>query len=209
VLRIVLALPLALAIVLALFLSMSTIIARGSSMRQDQNQNRIGEFIRVRTQTAPRNIREKPLPKPNKAPPPPMAPTIPTNVASVAIPNIKLDIPNLPATVAVGAQLPFVQGGGVELYDQELVPISQVAPQYPQRALMRNIEGWVRLRFIITETGSVRDIEIIETAPRPGVFETAAQQALLRWRFHPKLVRGAPIESQAEIVIDFTLKEGS
>jgi len=208
VLRILLVTPIALAIVLVLFISMSTIISRGSSTRQDYSKTRIGEFIRVRTQPAPPISREKPLPKPDKAPPPPLTPMLQTVAASVPIPEIKLDIPQLPATAALGPQLPFVQGGGIELYDQELVPVSQVAPQYPPRALMRSIEGWVRLRFIITENGSVRDVEVLETAPRPDVFEAAAQQALLRWKFRPKILRGKAVESQAEIVIDFNLRDG-
>lgn len=207
-LRFLLATPLAIAIVLVLFLSMSTLIAQGSAVRQDNSKMRIGEFIRVRTQAAPPPVREKPLPTPEREPPPPMTPQMQTQVASVPVPEMKIEMPKLPATVGLGPQLPFVQGGGMELYDQELVPLSQVAPQYPPRALMRNIEGWVRLRFVITETGSVRDVEVVETAPRPGVFETAAQQALLRWKFRPKLVRGRAVESQAEIVIDFNLKQG-
>ena len=49
------------------------------------------------------------------------------------------------------------------------------------------------LQFIVTKTGSVRDPEVIEASP-PGIFDRAAINAALKFKYKPKVVNGEPIE---------------
>ncbi|NJD31247.1 MAG: TonB family protein [Gammaproteobacteria bacterium] len=77
-------------------------------------------------------------------------------------------------------------------------------PVYPPAALVNRIEGWVELMFTITETGAVRDIEVVDAQPR-GVFESAATQALGNWRFRPRLANGQPVPRRSVVTLRFNV----
>lgn len=74
---------------------------------------------------------------------------------------------------------------------RELNPLVRVAPDYPHHALGARIEGYVLLRFVVTETGSVENPEVLRAEP-PGVFERAAKRAVLRWKYQPQIRNGKP-----------------
>lgn len=59
-----------------------------------------------------------------------------------------------------------------------------VQPSYPERALLRGIEGSVRLSYYVDEDGRVRDVRVEQSSP-PSVFDSAAMTALRKWRFVP------------------------
>ncbi len=59
-----------------------------------------------------------------------------------------------------------------------------VQPSYPERALLRGIEGSVRLSYYVDEDGRVRDVRVEQSSP-PSVFDSAAMAALRKWRFVP------------------------
>lgn len=59
-----------------------------------------------------------------------------------------------------------------------------VQPLYPERALLRGIEGSVRLSYFVDEDGRVRDVRVEQSNP-PTVFDSAALSALRKWRFVP------------------------
>jgi protein TonB len=85
-----------------------------------------------------------------------------------------------------------VEGGGFSS-DGEYLPIVKVNPQYPRRAQTRGIEGYVLLEYIVTKTGAVRDPVVIEAKP-PGIFNRAAINAALKYKYKPKVVNGEPID---------------
>ncbi|MDX2222065.1 MAG: energy transducer TonB [Rhodospirillaceae bacterium] len=95
-------------------------------------------------------------------------------------------------------------GGGPGL---ELPPvIKKVAPKYPAGMARRGVEGWVHLGFTLTETGDVTDPFVIASDP-VKVFEGAALDALIQWKFEPKLVNGQPVAiPNADLVIMFDLR---
>lgn len=76
--------------------------------------------------------------------------------------------------------------------DRRAMPVVRIPPQYPERALRRNIEGWVLLEFTITATGSVEDIRVIDAEP-PNVFDRESRRALQGWKYQPKMVNGQPV----------------
>lgn len=78
-------------------------------------------------------------------------------------------------------------------------PISQPQPVYPQRALDSEREGSVRVRITIAPDGSVSDVVVTYAAPS-GWFETAAIEAVRKWRYQPP---GRPLVTEA--VIEFKL----
>lgn len=94
-------------------------------------------------------------------------------------------------------------GGGIQLA-RELTPLVRVPPEYPARAMASEIEGFVILRFTVTETGAVADPEIIQSVP-PGVFDREARRAVLRWKYQPQLVNGKPAAVITYTKINFQL----
>ncbi|MGJ8560206.1 MAG: energy transducer TonB [Litorimonas sp.] len=70
-------------------------------------------------------------------------------------------------------------------------------PRYPRRAQRRGIEATVTLSLLISETGRVESVELIEVdAPRyADDFVKEAERAALRTRFNPRTVGGIPVET--------------
>jgi protein TonB len=102
-----------------------------------------------------------------------------------------------------------VNVGGVGGFssDGEYLPIVKVAPVYPRRAQTRGIEGYVLLEFFVTTTGAVRDPRVVESKP-PGIFDNAAMQAALKFKYKPKVVNGEPVEvAGVRNLITFELAE--
>lgn len=101
------------------------------------------------------------------------------NVSGLAV-----DLPDL--DIDLGLDL----GGEIEIA-RELIPLVRIPADYPRRALMNGIEGYVIMRFTVTETGSVADPEVLRSEP-PGVFDAAAKRSVLRWKFQPQIRDGKP-----------------
>ena len=71
-----------------------------------------------------------------------------------------------------------------EQLTKRLQPTVRVDPQYPRRALLREIEGHVLVGFTILPDGTTADLEVLESEP-VGVFDRSALEAVRRWRFEP------------------------
>lgn len=84
----------------------------------------------------------------------------------------------------------------------ELGRVTSTDPVYPAAALRDGVEGWVELSFTITETGTVGDIEVVDSTPS-GVFESAAVEALGSWRYKPRIANGAPIAHRSTATLRF------
>ena len=88
----------------------------------------------------------------------------------------------------------------------DVVPLVRINPQYPRDAQMNMIEGYVTIEFTITETGSVRDPQVIDSKP-PRVFDREAIRAILRWKFKPRVIDGTAVSRRAVQTIDFNLDQ--
>jgi protein TonB len=77
-------------------------------------------------------------------------------------------------------------------------------PIYPKVA-----NGWggsVKLQFLISNAGIVRDVRVIKGNP---VLGRAALEAVQMWRYHPARLNGNPIETEGFAVINFDPHESS
>jgi protein TonB len=105
-------------------------------------------------------------------------------------------------TLTTGAA-PALQGGrGND--EAEAIPIFKIEPKYPRKAARSKIEGWVKLEFTITESGTVSDPVVVDSNPR-RTFDRSAIQSIRKWRFKPKVVDGRPVQRKASQVIEFRL----
>lgn len=175
----------------------------------------------------------KPPPPPEKRPPPPKMQMQQTQVQPVTQPNLavpKLDIPidttqfnqsvvagltvaaeTAPATVSVpaAAQGPKTSEGvpeGTGTISTDVIPLVRIPPAYPQRAASRRIEGWVKIEFTITTTGTVTDAVVVDSKPA-AMFDRAALDAIKKWKFKAKIVEGKAVEQRALQILQFKLSK--
>lgn len=173
-----------LAIAFLLYWLMSALVAAGVNALTEAPKGRIVDFVRV---PDPPQLRTE-QPKPEKPPKPEVAPETPKmeNTQVKPVGNT-VNIGDL----GVDSSLAVDTGAGLSASDGEYLPIVKVAPQYPSRAQSRGIEGWVLLRFTVTETGAVVDPEVIDAEPS-GIFDNAAKKAVLRFKYKPRVIDGKP-----------------
>ena len=97
-------------------------------------------------------------------------------------------------------------GGGVSEARMP-IPFLTPAPEYPQRALARGVEGWVLVSFTIAASGTVADPMVVDADPR-GVFDAAALRAVMRYRYRPQVVAGVPTATPGMLLrIHFELED--
>jgi protein TonB len=112
--------------------------------------------------------------------------------------GLQVDVPEMDIDVGVDV-------GDIQIA-REMTPLVRIPPEYPQRAAARGVEGFVVLRFIITETGAVEAPEVMHAEP-PGYFESAARRAVARWKYQPQIRDGKPTRVVAMARISFELLE--
>ena len=81
----------------------------------------------------------------------------------------------------------------------------RVPPLYPLRARERRIEGWVRVRLLVTAEGRVEQAEVEEAQP-PGYFEKSVLDCVKKWRLTPPRFAGEPVRAWMTTRIRFKLE---
>jgi len=83
--------------------------------------------------------------------------------------------------------------------------MSTETPQasYPLLAQHMKVQGSVVLQAIISADGVVQDIHVLSG---PSILASAARQAVSEWRFKPVLQNGQPVETKADITVNFTIR---
>ena len=182
-----------------LFLLMQALIKSDKSPFTDPAAGKILDFVRLQEDQELLTKKRKPDPPPPPDEPPPDMPT----------PEFDTDISVGVEIGAVNVDVSLnVAGAGGFSSDGEYLPIVKVAPVYPRRAQTRGIEGYVLLEFTVTTTGAVRNPVVVEAKP-PGIFDRAAIQAALKFKYKPKVVNGEPVEvAGVRNLIKFELQDG-
>lgn len=187
-------------ITFSLYLLMSVLVAAGVNALTEAPKGRIVDFVRV--PDPPKLRTEQPKPKkPPKPEPPPEVERVKTETVKPVGNTVQIGNLDVDSSLAVDTQ------AGLSASDGEYLPIVKVAPQYPSRAQSRGIEGWVLLRFTVTQTGAVKDPVVIDAEP-PGIFDNAASKAVLRFKYKPRVVNGVAHEVHGvEHLITFELED--
>ncbi|MBT1450394.1 energy transducer TonB [Glaciecola sp. XM2] len=186
--RIVVAFVLAGIITLGLFFLMQSLIQSGGSALTEPPRGSVLDFVRVKQDEQIEQKERKPEkpPKPQEPPPqmeaPPMEASTPDGQAG-----------GMDFSADVGADVALDGGLALQSGDGEYVPITKVAAVYPRRALQRGIQGYVIVEFTVTKTGGVRDPFVVESEPE-GIFEQAAMDAVLKFKYKPRVINGEPTE---------------
>lgn len=77
-------------------------------------------------------------------------------------------------------------------------------PIYPGTLLRQEVEGTVRLRFLIGADGRVKSVKIL-SASHPRFAAAAEKQALKKWRFIPATRDGKAVEQWQTITVSFNI----
>lgn len=199
VVRYILGVALGAVVTFLLFLLMQALIKSDRSPFDDQVTGKLVDFVRLQDDVDVQVRQRKPTPPPPPDEPPPDMP-VPEFDTSANTTGVEIGAVNVNVDLNVG-------GVGGFSSDGEYLPIVKVAPVYPRRAQTRGIEGYVLLEFVVTRTGAVRDPVVIEAKP-PGIFDSAAINAALKFKYKPKVVNGEPIDvAGVRNLITFELAE--
>jgi len=146
-----------------------------------------------------------------KKPPPPQRPQIPIASADEDIPDdvtimdteIDLDAPPPPPPPPPGAkkkeESPIFMA-----YEEAPVLTKMVQPKYPEIARKAGVEGKVVMSIVVDEEGNVIDAEVIVAQP-PGIFEEAAKEAIMQWKYKPAKQRDKAVKVRVGQTVEFTL----
>ncbi|WP_100656133.1 energy transducer TonB [Alteromonas flava] len=187
-LRFISAIVLSLAITLGLFFLMQSLIQSGGSALTEPPEGSVLDFVRVKQDEQVESKERKP-----RKPPPPKEPPPPMEQPQMDSPSPDGEGSGLDFAADVSGDVALDGGLALESGDGEYLPIVKVAAVYPRRALQRGIEGFVIVEFTVTKQGSVRDPVVVEANPQ-GIFEQAALDAALKFKYKPRVVNGEPTE---------------
>jgi bla regulator protein BlaR1 len=83
----------------------------------------------------------------------------------------------------------------------DVYPIYRIEPQYPVMAEQNNTQGSVILSFDIESDGSVENVTIVNSEPKP-IFDHSAKEALQQWKYE---THGKKLLAQL-VQLDFVLQ---
>ncbi len=77
-----------------------------------------------------------------------------------------------------------------------------VPPDYPMLARQMKVQGAVSLQALISREGTIQELQILSG---PAILAAAAREAVKQWHFKPYIVNGQAVETQARILVNFTI----
>lgn len=185
-------------ITFALFVGMQKLIANDNIVRiEPTNYPVIDLTMFFKEEAIIKRIRL--IPKPIPQPKPKLAVKIIDSEPLAALDPSSL-IPSFGNPIIKNKFIPAfnIQGGDAR-------PIVRVEPKYPSVAAREGVEGWVKLSFSITTSGTVNNIRVIDANPK-RTFNKAARRALAKWKYKPNIQAGkAQVQDGMMVMLDFKL----
>lgn len=185
-------------ITFALFVGMQKLIANDQIIPVEKTK--------LTTITLNQHIEDKPIIERIRIIPKPIPTPKPELVAKIIKSDPDTGFDSSLLTFAIGA--PTIRNNitpnfGTEGGDAR--PIVRVEPKYPAIAAREGIEGWVKLSFSITSSGTVNNIQVLEAEPK-RTFNQAARRALAKWKYKPNIHTGkAQAQDGMMVMLDFKL----
>lgn len=187
--RVIAGIVVGLAITAALFWVMPYMIETTDRQLDKAGSTNLVDFVRLRRDET---IHRREL-KPRKPLPPQSPPPLPSTPQFESLnPNVEtIAISATPAETDIE-----LSGAGFSLGvgDGDYLPIVKVAPIYPQRALLRGIEGYCVVQYMVTRQGTIRDPFVIEDQCTNSMFHRPSLQAALKFKYKPRVIDGQAVE---------------
>ena len=175
-------------ITIGLFYLMQSLISGGEGAMSEPVRGSVLDFVRT---PEPEQLQEKER-KPERPPEPEQPPE------DLPQPQMDSDVDadtsgGYDFSANVDASADIGNGASLQASDGEYLPIVKVQATYPRRALQRGIEGFVVVEFTVTKQGTVRDPRVVQAEPQ-GIFEQAALDAVVKFKYKPRVIDGEPVE---------------
>ncbi|MCE0492513.1 energy transducer TonB [Vibrio salinus] len=190
--RYLFSIPASVVIAALLFSFMSWMVDNGRTQKPEDSAALQFDMIMVENETQVHR-RQRSVPEPPRIPPPPskfqpkpLSATPEMNTISYDSPVSQLNFQSKIKGIKV--QAPNL---GKLADNRQLMPVYRVEPNYPTRALRRNIEGYVIVQFDINEEGRPFNVRVIESKPK-NIFNREALRAVKRWKYQPSIDNGQP-----------------
>ncbi len=186
--RAIITIPLAFVVTAALIMLMVVLIEYGDQKVDNEKRVKMPDIFMPETEImVNREVQKPDKPEVDEQPPP--------DIPQQDFDKIDADsnIGTIAAPDSMKADLDLSIGSGLSASDGEYLPIVKVAPQYPSRAVSREIEGYVLLEYTVTKQGTVKDPIVIEAVPE-RIFNKAAINSALRYKYKPRVIDGIPQE---------------
>lgn len=112
-------------------------------------------------------------------------------------------------TIPMGRPAGGAAGTGIgnvfDLASLDQIPVArfQARPVYPSEMRRAGVNGQVIVGFIVDAQGNVRDARAVRSTQRD--FESAAIEAVLKWKFRPGKKGGVAVNTRMQVPIGFTL----
>jgi TonB family protein len=78
--------------------------------------------------------------------------------------------------------------------------IKKVAPEYPEEARKKHVEGNVVMKAIISHEGDVQELTVLSG---DSLLVPSALEAAKQWKYKPYLIQGHPVEVETQIMMIF------
>jgi TonB family protein len=108
-----------------------------------------------------------------------------------------------PATIAAERVPMSLDGNLDKTRDKAQARPQPVEASYPLLGRQMKVQGSVLLQALIGADGVIRDLRVLSG---PAILASAAREAARRWQFKPYLQNGQAVETQANIMVNFTIK---
>lgn len=197
-------------IVGGLFLSAVLLVMNAKTHRPKEVRSSMMADIQVdrkkKPPPKPKRVKKRTRPRPSRTPRAPR-PILATDVSGLAVglPMFEVgDLSNMGTDLLSDQKMSREMVMTESAVDGPPRPVATPAPAYPPRARARAIEGYVKVRLLIGDDGSVRKVGILEAEPE-GVFEDAVLAVARRWRFEPATYQGQPVALAVNRKLTFKL----
>ena len=136
------------------------------------------------------------------APLPQSAPRVPPSDASAAQQPETPKSTGIAERLASAASEPRIETSETRLHSGLKPPqlVSRVTPDFPLFARKMNVQGPVELSATIGPDGRVKQVNVVYGDFR---FRKAAEDAVKQWIYRPAILDGMPVESTAQISLNF------
>lgn len=119
-----------------------------------------------------------------------MQPSMPSENLSFDMPTPAISLQAAPRPTA-NLQLGL---GGDFARDTDYIPVYVPQPLFPRRALARGREGYAVVEVVITTSGGVRAVKLVEESPLNYGFGNAALKAAIKLKYKPRVIDGRAVE---------------
>lgn len=83
--------------------------------------------------------------------------------------------------------------------------LRKTAPDYPASAVEDGVEGVVKLKVLVTETGSVAEVEVTASSGDRRL-DAAAKECVRKWLYRPAIQDGKPRRVHTHATVEFELR---